>query len=223
MKLIKKGLYPFLLESLLTIQKAPLFDDFYLAGGTALSLQIGHRISEDIDLFTKSKMDKESILRFSKKYISDDYKIINNSETIFQLFSENKKLKLDFVQFPYDLIDPLIKEEGIRMADKNDISAMKISAVGTRGNEAKDFVDIYYLLQFMTLDKMIENFKKKYQINDILHYLRSLIFFNDIKKENWQSIKLINNNFSGKEIMVKLTEEVMIYQKKLIKAAISNK
>jgi hypothetical protein len=205
------------------MQKNSLFDDYYLVGGTALSLQIGHRVSEDIDLFTKNKIDKEAILNFSKKHLSNDYKIINNSETIFQLFSENKKLKLDFVQFPYDLIDPLINEEGIRMIDKNDISAMKISAAGTRGNEAKDFVDIYYLLQFMPFDKMMENFKKKYQTNDVLHYLRSIIFFNDIKKENWQSVKLINNNFSSKEITERLTKEVMIYEKKIINSAIGKK
>jgi hypothetical protein len=199
------------------MQKDSLFDDYYLAGGTALSLQIGHRVSDDIDLFTKNNINKEAILHYSKKYLSNDYKIINNSEAIFQLFSEKKKLKLDFVQFPYDLIDPLVEEEGIRMIDKNDISAMKISAAGTRGNEAKDFIDIYYLLQYMSFEKIIENFKKKYQTNDVLQYLRSIIYFKDIKEENWQSIKSIKNPVSSKEIMKRLTEEVINYEKNILK------
>jgi hypothetical protein len=187
----KSGILPFLLESLLGMQKNPLFDNYYLVGGTALSLQIGHRMSDDIDLFTKEEIDKDAILFYAKENISDDYRIINNSKYIFQLFSDTKNLKIDFVQFPYELIDPLIMEEGIRMIDKNDLSAMKISAAGTRGSEAKDFVDIFYLLQYMPFKKMIENFKKKYQTDDILHYLRSVTYFDEISEESWQSLKPI--------------------------------
>ena len=90
---------------------------------------------------------------------------------------------------------------------------MKISATGTRGNEAKDFVDIYYLLQYMSFEKMVENFKKKYQTNDVLHYLRSVMYFNDIEKENWQSIKPIKDKINVKEIKNRLIKEVVAYEK----------
>jgi hypothetical protein len=198
------------------MQKDSLFDNYYLVGGTALSLQIGHRISYDIDLFTKANLEREAILDYAKMNLSDDYKIINNSSTIFQLFSERKKLKLDFVQFPYDLLDPLIEEEGIRLIDKNDLSAMKISATGTRGSEAKDFYDIFCLLQYIPFEKMIDNFKKKFQTDDILHYLRSVMYFDDVDKSSWQSLKPIKEVISSKGVKEKLTKEVVAYNKKFL-------
>lgn len=213
MKLIKKGVNPFLWESLLKMQGNSLFDNYYLVGGTALSLQIGHRSSEDIDLFTKGKINKEEILEYVKENISNDYKIKNNSNIIYQLFSEKKNLKLDFVQITYDLLDPLIIEEGIRMIDKNDIAAMKISASGTRVSEAKDFIDIYFLLQYMSFEKMMKNFIKKYQTDDVLHYLRSVIYFDDIDKENWESVKFLNKRIPDKVIKEKLIKEVVEYER----------
>jgi hypothetical protein len=198
------------------MQKAPLFNNFYLVGGTALSLQIGHRISDDIDLFTKENLDKEAILDYTKRNLSDDYKIINNSAVILQLFSEREKLKLDFVKFPYDLLDPLITEEGIRLIDKNDLSAMKISATGTRGNEAKDYYDIYCLLQYVPFEKMVDNFKRKYHTNDILQYLRSVMYFDDDDNKNWESLKPIKKRISRKEIEERLTKEVITYNKNLL-------
>jgi hypothetical protein len=214
--LIKTGISPFLWECLRNMQKNPLFDNYYLVGGTALSLQIGHRVSDDIDLFTKDELNKDAILFYAKKYISNDYKIINNSESIFQLFSDAKNLKLDFVHFPYALIDPLIMEEGIRMVDKNDLSAMKMSATGTRGSEAKDFVDIIYLLQYMSFEKIVENFKLKYKTDDILHYLRSVAYFDEIKKESWLSLKPIKDKISSKTVVERLSKAVSEYQNNIL-------
>jgi hypothetical protein len=217
LKLIKAGIDPFLLEALKKMQSDSLFNDFYLVGGTALSLQIGHRVSEDIDLFTKNKFDKEAIFDYAKKNLSSDYKIINNSNIIFQLLSEKKKLKLDFVNFQYDLLDPLIEEEGIRMIDKNDISAMKISAAGTRGSEAKDYVDIYCLLKYVPFEKMVENFRIKFQSNDVLHYLRSVMYFDDVEEETWKSINFLNKKISPNEIKNRLTKEVVAYERNILK------
>jgi len=216
LRLFKSAIDPFLLESLKKMQANDLFKNYYLTGGTALSLQIGHRLSEDIDLFTKNDMDKEAILYFAKKYISEDYTIKNNSENIFQLFSDKKKLKLDFVKFPYNLIEPLIAEDGIRMIDKNDLSAMKISAAGTRGNEAKDFVDLFFLLKYIPFEKMVENFKKKYKMKNVLHYLRSVMYFDEVEEENWNSIKYLKSKVSHQTIIKKLTEEVISFERNFL-------
>ena len=217
MKLIKDGITDFLWNSLRIIQNNPLFADYYLAGGTALSLHIGHRISDDIDLFTKNDLQKDEIFNFVKTNISEKAKIINNQGRIFQLFMEKEKLKIDFVQFPYDLLDPLIETEGIRLAGKNDLSAMKISAAGTRGNEAKDFVDLYFLLREMPIDTMFENFKKKYKTDDILQYVRSVMFFDDIPQASWTALKPIKEIFSVKGIKEKLTQEVIGYERKILR------
>jgi len=217
LKLIKDGITDFLWNSLRTIQNNPLFCDYYLAGGTALSLHIGHRISDDIDLFTKNDLRKEEIFDFVKANISEKAKIINNQGRIFQLFMEEEKLKIDFVQLPCDLLDPLIEAEGIRLAGKNDLAAMKVSAAGTRGNEAKDFVDLYFLLKEMSIDTMFENFKTKYKTDDILQYVRSVMFFDDVTQASWAALRPINEMFSEKDIKEKLTQEVIKYEKRILR------
>ena len=205
---IKKiGISEDLWNALLKFQSNILFNDYYLVGGTAFSLQIGHRISTDIDLFSKLKIKKDEILNFVEKNISKNIDVTNSSNSIFQIVID-KKTKIDFVEYPYDLLDPLIKTDGIRMIGKNDISAMKISAVGTRGNEAKDFIDVYYLLKYMPIEKMFENFKKKYNTDDIEQYKKSLVYFDEVPMSSWKDVKLINDKLSEKEVKETLEKAV---------------
>ena len=206
------------METLKTLQEYPLFDDYNLVGGTALSLQLGHRISIDIDLFTEKDMDRTAIGDFVKSKIDINAKIRNNSVNIFQMVLEKENLKIDFVKLPYGLLDPLIITEGIRMVGLNDISAMKISATGTRGYEAKDFFDLYYLLKEMTIDTIFDNFKKKYGSNDILHYVRSSIYFDDVPDNSWKALKPLKEVISKDQIKEKLIYEVTEYQKRIIKS-----
>ena len=216
MKLQKEGVKEVLLNSLCALQDNVLFEDYYLVCGTALSLHIGHRISDDIDLFTNSAIKKEAILDFLHSNISSDIKVVNNGEKIFQLYSDKIKLKIDFVQVPYPLINPLIEDDGIRLVSMDDISAMKISATGTRGSEAKDFVDLYYILKYMSIDTIFDNFKKKYVTNDILHYVRSAMYFDDVKDSSWNAIKLLHDTISKDEIIQTLTSNIINYQKNIL-------
>lgn len=218
MKLKTSGISKYLMETLKTLQEYPLFDDYNLVGGTALSLQLGHRISIDIDLFTEKDMDRTAIGDFVKSKIDINAKIRNNSVNIFQMVLEKENLKIDFVKLPYGLLDPLIITEGIRMVGLNDISAMKISATGTRGYEAKDFFDLYYLLKEMTIDTIFDNFKKKYGSNDILHYVRSSIYFDDVPDNSWKALKPLKEVISKDQIKEKLIYEVTEYQKRIIKS-----
>ena len=214
MKLKKKGINNTLWDSLCKIQSDKRFDEYYLVGGTALSLLIEHRISVDIDLFTNTEIKKDEILDYLQGNIDKDIKIINNGIKLFQLYSDEKKLKIDFVQVPDKLIDPVIEAEGIRLAGLNDISAMKISATGTRGSEAKDFVDLYYLLKYMSIDKIFENFLVKSKTSDILHYVRSAMYFDDVKDSSWKAINFIHDKVSKTEVINKLTNEISNYQKR---------
>jgi hypothetical protein len=207
MDLKRDGISDDLWDALKKIQSNDIFNDFYLVGGTAFSLQIGHRLSTDIDLFSKNDLKKEEIINFVQENISINVTVTNDTKNILQLLVD-EKTKIDFVKYPYDLLDPLIKTEGIRLIDKNDLSAMKLSAVGTRGDEAKDFVDIYYLLKYMSLEKMFENFEKKYNSKEILHYKRSLIYFDDVPKESWENIKMLNDTLVVKEVKYTLIDEV---------------
>jgi hypothetical protein len=211
----KTGINKFLWETLLKYQNEPLFKDFHLAGGTALTLQIGHRISDDIDLFTQGNFNKEKILKYSQK-LDKNVEVLNDDDTIFQLFFLDKKLKIDFVQYHYKLLDPLITtNEGLHIIGINDISAMKMSAASTRGYEAKDFVDIYFLLKYMSIDNIIENFNKKYETNNPLHYIRSMAYFDDVTSESWNNIKMLSTPVSPDEIKNTLINSIKQYEQRM--------
>jgi len=227
LKLKKAGVNKYLWETLCKIQNEKMFDSYYLVGGTALSLQIEHRISTDIDLFTKEKINREEIYDFIKK-INKNVDILRNRESIYQIIlnkdDPEKYLKIDFVSYEYPLLESLVdNDDNIRLVGKNDISAMKVSAAGTRGYEARDFVDLYYLLKEIPFEKIVDNFKKKYSINDIQHYLKSMNYFDDISKESWQSIKMIHDKLSSNEIKKKLDSEVNKYWKEYLNKKTSKK
>jgi hypothetical protein len=212
LKLHRVGITDELWEALQKFQGDVLFKDFNLVGGTALSLQIGHRLSKDIDLFTPKELDSAKILNFIENSFRDGFDILNNSESILQVMI-GEKLKVDFVKYKYDLLDPLIESDGVRLIGKNDLSAMKISAVGTRGYEAKDYVDLYFLLREMPISRMFDNFQKKYSSTDIQHYKRSVVYFDDIPESSWESVQMIGKQISPHVIKEALTREVAKYSK----------
>jgi len=216
LKVFKDGLNNSLLDTLYRFQKEPLFKDFHLAGGTALTLLIGHRISDDLDLFTTERLDKEKIFRYCQSF-QKDVEILNDDNTIYQLYFPQKNLKIDFVQYDYKLLDPIITtDDGLHIFGKNDISAMKVSAAGTRGYEAKDFVDLFFLLKDISFDNIVENFKKKYENDNPLHYIRSMAFFEDVTSDSWDNIKYLSKPISSDVIKSTLSTFVRDYEKKLL-------
>ena len=72
------------------------------------------------------------------------------------------------------------------------IAAMKLHAIETSGNRAKDFVDIFFLLKEIPLEKMFEYYRKKYSTDNIFNAKRSLIFFDDVPEEGWKEVRLID-------------------------------
>ena len=227
MKLKKEGINNFLWEKLCFIQNEKLFHTFNLVGGTALSLQIGHRISTDIDLFTEDKLNKEEILSFLKK-IDKNVEIINSSGAILQILfpsdDPENRLKVDFVNYEYPLLEKLVdNDDGIRLVSKNDISAMKMSAIGTRGYEARDFVDLFYLLKEIPIETIVDNFKKKYNTENIQQYLRSINYFDDVNEESWKSIKMLHDKLSVNTIKDTLNNEVNKYWKNILNNKLKKK
>ena len=217
MKLHKQGLSQFLWDTLCRFQNEKLFANYYLVGGTALSLQMGHRISDDIDLFTEEELPKDRILKFASS-IRSNVEIINNDDTIFQIFFPDEILKIDFVHYPYKLLSLASENtDNIRMAGKDDISAMKMSAAGTRGNEAKDFIDLFFLLKEMSVYKIVENFKRKYETENVEHYLRSMVYFDDVPPASWDSIKMLSKKIPIDDVKKLLIGKVTEYSKSILK------
>ena len=200
-----------LLNLLKDLQKDIVFKDFFLVGGTALSLQIGHRISVDIDLFTNKELNKDEIFNFLNKNYKGRYVLDNIQNSLLNTHIDN--IKVDFVAIEANLIEEIKKENGIIYLGKKDIAAMKLKACAFRGNEAKDFVDVYYLLKEMSMKDMFDYYKKKYDQSDITIIKKSLVFFDDVQDSSWSSIKMLSDTLSEKIIKQTLINELNNYNK----------
>ena len=200
-------------DTLKTLQQKELFKNYFLVGGTALSLQLGHRISNDIDLFTRDDLNKDEILDFLNRNYGGVYQIHNIQNTILQISIYD--VKVDFVRYDYDLIEDVKSEEGIRYLGKKDISAMKLMAISNRGDQAKDFVDIYYLLEEIKSSDMFEYYKRKYKQHDVNQVKRSLVYFDDVTESSWASVKLLKGTLSIEKIKRVIVNEVNEYNKNI--------
>ena len=187
-----------LLTLLRKLEEETVFKDFFLVGGTALALQIGHRKSEDIDLFSQEELRIPEITKFLKQHHSAKYQLLNTQNMIFQVMING--IKVDFVHHPFELVEAPYHESQITYLGKKDIAAMKLHAIETNGSRAKDFVDIFFLLKEMPLEKMFSYYRKKYATENIFNAKRSLGFFEDVPKESWKEVRIIQGNVSEKEI-----------------------
>lgn len=201
----KETLYSKTEQVLEHIENNPIFKDFYLAGGTALALQLGHRKSIDLDWFTGEFPKHEQI---KQAFAENAPIIIHESHGTIDMVI--KDVKISFLEYKYPLLKPLVEFESIKMASILDIACMKISAVSSRGSK-KDFVDLYFVMQTTPLSEIIEAFNQKfsqvsYQEN---HLLKSLVYFEDAEEDpdpdflvdiSWNEIKKAIENEVRREI-----------------------
>ena len=151
-----------LLECLQKLMANTSFDDFVLVGGTALSLQLGHRMSIDIDLFTAidyGSMNLEDIkdtLATIFPYIEGLDKLSERNLGYSVYIGNNKaeSVKLD-MYYTEDFIAPVVQQDGLRLASVQDIAAMKMQAI-VNSKRKKDFWDIHELLEHFTLKELIQ-------------------------------------------------------------------
>lgn len=172
----------------------PAVEPFFLVGGTALALQMGHRISIDLDLFTPQPFDKNDLL----EALSAELDVSLESEGASMLITYIEEVKVDFVKMGYPVLFPPLVIEGVRMLDIRDIAPMKLKAVVQRGSK-KDFYDIFFLLDRLTLSEMLRLFQEKFKQQEIFHVIKSLTYFEDAEKSpdpvvfdpsvTWQQVK----------------------------------
>lgn len=166
------------LEILKSLLQIPAFRKLRLVGGTSLALQLGHRKSIDIDLFGSLDADEQAISKSFRDFKS--VKILQKSENITIYSIEG--IKVDIVNYSYPWLSPVIEEDGIRLAQMDDIAAMKLSAITGRGTK-KDFVDIAFLLQRFNLRQMLEFYTRKYYDGSEFLVIKSLTYFDDADQE----------------------------------------
>ena len=151
---------------------------FYLAGGTALTLLIKHRISVDFDFYNQGKFDPEDIL-FEFQKISK--KAILIQKDINTLITKVDDIEISLFAYPYKLLNPLIETDYVNIASIKDIAAMKLIAIIQRGVQ-RDFIDMYFLIRILWLPTIFRLTKEKYPpFNEYLG-LQALTYFADAEK-----------------------------------------
>ena len=169
---------PETLDILKKLMGAGFLKEFILVGGTSLALQIGHRKSLDLDLFTRDKFDPK-ILATEINRLMDTIITGEAENTLNCLIND---IPVDFIRYDYPLIGNIIRSDDIRLVSKEDIACMKLSAVASRGSK-KDFYDLHFLLRDFSLEEMFGFYERKYKSNERFHLLKSLIYFSDAEKE----------------------------------------
>jgi len=174
-----------------------MVQQFYLAGGTAVALYLGHRFSHDLDFFTNKRFDSEA-LRLELDKAGDLEIDVKKKDTLLGKFNG---VKISFFYYQYPLLKPLNSFGQIAIAGQHDLAAMKIDAIAGRGIK-RDFIDLYCLIQanHWQLVEVIAWFTKKYKKSgyNMVHVLNSLIYFSDadttatpemIKPIDWDKVK----------------------------------
>lgn len=197
-----------LLEQLAFLEKY----GFYLAGGTALAIHLGHRASVDFDFYTSKTFDFKKLQVLLEKKFEKVTLLQKDEGTLIVKIND---IVVGFFEYVYPLICPLIKQEKLPpLASKEDIAAMKIIAISDRGTK-RDFVDIYFLLQEFTLKEILSFVKKKYPNFNIYVALRGLTYFRDAEEKQTRKLYLFHN-VSWNKIKKFLINEVRKYQKECL-------
>ena len=171
-------------------------DGFRLVGGTGLALQLGHRISVDIDLFTDKDFDKTNVSRLLQKEFET---YVLDWQNVNELVTRIDNIKVDLFNWNVSFIRPPVVENDIVAMDKLEIGAMKLETITTR-KDKKDFFDIAFLLQEFSIRELLTCFRSKYPFLNhkmVLESLMAVDFADEtnepvlIKKMTWEDAKKI--------------------------------
>lgn len=183
---------------------------FYLAGGTALALQLGHRRSQDLDFYTPKHFQSKNLLNKLEEVIRSKatrYSLASN-----MLFIRILGVDLSFVWYEYPLIKPKVKMDSIDLASKEDIGGMKILAIIQRATK-RDYIDTYFLIKEFGLEKLLGFAKAKYTEFNPYLALRALRYFVDVEKRKEKRGRLcIYSRITWPEIKEFLAQVVKKYQ-----------
>jgi hypothetical protein len=182
-------------QAIRLIGKADFLADYYLAGGTALALQIGHRISTDLDWFTSCHLldsqDRETVRLSLNKQGS--FELVREQDG--QIYGRLEGADVSFIYQPHPLMEPTVHYEGVPMASPTDIGLMKLAAINSRGTR-RDFVDLYCLRNLVSLEKLLELAEVKYVDRPTFLDItaRALVYFVDAEQQPmprllWKDVK----------------------------------
>jgi len=201
----KETVTPGTLDLIERLMQDHQLNSFYLVGGTALSLRIGHRESIDIDLFSSSDFDGDAIATHLRYNYGADVKRHKGNYVSGSI----GEVDFDFISHKYPSINPIETIEGIRMMSNQDISAMKINAIVNSGQRIKDFIDMHYLLSEMSLDEILGYYCQKYPDVDSNTGKLSLMYHNDIDFN--VPVKLMDAKLKWQDVQKSILKAVSEY------------
>jgi len=172
------------------------FSNFRLGGGTALALQLGHRVSVDADFISENISDKKELADL----VSRQIEVVSDLHIgEIGVFLKSGGIKLDFLSWNIPFIRPVVAEPGFRLLHTEEIAAMKLYAITQRG-EKKDYYDIAVLLKSYSIEQLLQFYKERHPKNDTSVVVRFLISFSDIDFQpephhlidfNWEQAKAV--------------------------------
>ena len=193
------------LELLKRLQAESLLATTRLVGGTALSLQIGHRESEDLDLFSVEPLEGMLV----QQMLVDKYGFVPTVIAENTLIGFIQGVKIDVIYHPFPWLEAAIEEDGIRIATKTDIAAMKVHAIINSGKRPKDFVDIAFLSMHYSYNQIKALLLKRYPAYDPIMADKAVIYFGDIDELLIPEIKMLGYEFDFERIksrIIKMTD-----------------
>lgn len=170
---------------------------FYLAGGTGLALQLGHRRSVDLDWFTQAAFDP---LVLARELQESGLALAVRGTSRGTLHAALGEVRASFLSYRYPLLEPAVAapELGCEIASLSDLAAMKLAAIAQRGLK-RDFYDVVALgSSGLDLGSMLALYQKKYSVRDVGHVLAGLAYFDDAERdrdpvlqarEDWASVQ----------------------------------
>lgn len=202
----KQAIEPRTFSLLNELMQMEVLSTFNLVGGTALALKFGHRISIDLDLFSKEEFNNENVINQLVETFKDRF--VLSSAYKVGIFCFIDGIKVDLVHYSFELLFPIEIIDNVRLVSIQDISAMKTQAILGRGVK-KDFYDLHELLNHFSLEQIIEFHKRKYPIQTLsISIPQAIVYFEDAN-ESEEPISLLE--ISWETIKSNLQKEVNAY------------
>ena len=183
----------------------PLLATTRLVGGTALSLQIGHRESDDLDLFSVEPLEGLQV----QNLLIDKYGFLPSVIEEQTLIGFIQGVKIDVIYHPFPWLEPAIEEDGIRLATVADIAAMKMHAIINSGKRPKDFVDVAFLSMHYSYNQIKQLLLRRYPAYDPIMVDKAIIYFGDVDEMLIPEIRMQGYQFDFAAVekrIVKMTD-----------------
>lgn len=179
-----EALTPATQEAFRLLRRWESIQDFYLAGGSGLALHLGHRFSIDLDFFSQDKDAVDFAQRAVLRSLLDDPTLTITSDKDSTFTAAWRGVGISFFRLDsYPLVRPVFLVDGVPLASLEEIGAMKLAAIINRGTR-KDMVDLYFILQNVSLDALFQVAAVKYaRIRSFpVSALRALSYFEDAEE-----------------------------------------